>query len=220
MSAQFLHYHSKLEKALSLNFLLFPPPNLNAGERAPLVVFLHGAGQRGDRLDDVLDEALPQILPHQERLGFWLLAPQCPAESWWINELDALSGLLEEFVESYPVQRKQVYLTGISMGAGCGYHWAAQAPQTFAGLLMCCGRAPWWAGFPEKARAFAETPLWIFHGAQDDIVPLRASQELAGALQAAGHAPRFDIDPALGHDCWTHHLSRGEVWDWLLDQRL
>jgi predicted peptidase len=211
-----LNFHHSAEQTLQLRCLFSEAP---ASQPAPLLVFLHGASERGDNLDELSRQGLPQILAAQRRHNFHVLAPQCPANSSWCLEFRALSQLLVECTENFKVDPTRVYLLGLSMGAGAAWYWAWREPKRFAAMALCCGRAPWWAGFPERAAELKDLPVWLFHGAKDQIIPLKASQQLADAHRSNGGAAHLTVYHDVGHECWSRALDEASLWEWLLSHK-
>ena len=179
----------------------------------PLVVFLHGSGERGDDLEHVGDLGLAEILAGLPEAAF-VAAPQCPEERRWTDLIDELEHLLTELTERYPVDPARIYLTGLSLGGQGAWVWAARNPARFAALVPICGRSS-----PEDAAHLTALPIWVFHGAYDEVVPLRESQKMVEALAVVGHAVRFTVFLATGHDSWTPAYRDPKLYTWLFAQR-
>ena len=208
-------FETQILKTVRINYLLYLPSEYGKAEREwPLVVFLHGAGERGDDLELVAVHGPPKLVAEGREFPFIIVSPQCPKDAWWPGELDALKALLDDVVGTYSVDEDRVYLTGLSMGGFGTWAWAIEEPDRFAALVPVCGR-----GDPEKVARIAHVPAWVFHGAKDQTVPLEASQEMVDALKAAGAEPKFTVYPEAGHDSWTATYENQELYDWLLGQR-
>lgn len=194
-----------------LQYLLYLPDNYATQARWPLVLFLHGSGERGDAIDQVKKHGPPKLVAAGKRFPFILVSPQCPRNQRWdVIQLDALLNQLEA---KYRVDGNRIYVTGLSMGATGTWAMIAAAPNRFAAIAPICGR-----GNPGTAKSFATTPTWVFHGAQDPTVPIRESQRMVEALKAAGGQPRFTVYPNAKHDSWTAAYGTAEFYDWLLSQ--
>lgn len=215
---QFTH---SIERHFALKFLLFTPKfyDPKASHSWPLVIQLHGAGERGDDPQQLMAHSLPALLEHQDRHSFLLLAPQCPMHSWWIEQMPGLQQLLRDVLEAHAVDPQRIYLTGNSMGGTATWHWAALEPQRFAALLPICGGRTYWFGFPERAATLSHMPIRMFHGQNDSLVPLRYSQAYYDVLQRSGSKAEFEIYPDCDHDSWNRTYKRQDVIDWLLAQR-
>jgi len=204
----------------TLNYLLFLPKGYRARSRKrwPLVLFLHGAGERGSNLERVKHHGIPKVIEQGRDLPCIAVSPQCPSESAWVEQIDVLSGLLDEISATHAVDRDRIYLTGLSMGGYGTWHLATESPQRFAAVVPVCGGGMWYAGFPERACRLKDVPLWVFHGALDRTVLLEESQELVDALEACGADVRFTVYPDVGHDSWTQTYDNPELYEWLFKQ--
>lgn len=208
-------------KTLRLNYLLALPREYgtDGGQRWPLVLFLHGAGERGADLERVKLHGIPKIVGQWDNVPFIAVSPQCPAGTTWVMQIDALDALLDELAQTYAVDLERVYLTGLSLGGNGSWHLAAAYPERFAAVVPICGWGEWWGGFPEQACVLKQVPIWAFHGAQDTVVPLAGSQQLVEALRTCGGNVRFTIYPDAGHDSWTETYANPELYTWLLGHR-
>lgn len=198
-----------------LKYLLYVPPHVAPGEKSPLILFLHGAGERGDDVELLKKHGIPKIVETKENFPFITVSPQCPRNSWWTAETEALNALLDEVVANYPVDEERVYLTGLSMGGFGTWTLAAAHPDRFAAIAPICG-----GGDPSYASVLKEIPVWVFHGARDELVPPRASEEMVEALQAVGGNVRFTLYPDAGHDSWTATYENPELYTWFLSHSL
>ena len=218
MSQRAYTFEARVEKRLHLNYLLHLPKEYGKSpqKRWPLILFLHGAGERGDDLELVKVHGIPKILEEGQDLPFIVISPQCPVESWWSTYFEELEALLNEVIASYAVDTERLYLTGLSMGGFGTWHLGAIHPKRFAALAPICGGGPWFAGFPEKARVLKDVPLWVFHGAKDDTVPLEESEKIVDVLKGCGGNVRFTVYPDAGHDSWTETYNNQELYEWFL----
>ena len=182
----------------------------------PLVLFLHGIGERGRGGSDfeLLVDKSPPLSRWRDgwRPPFVLVAPQCPPTSWW-NVLDVMA-VLDQAIGQADVDPTRIHLTGLSMGGNGAWATAATNPTRFASLTPICGpqlqSGPWdWAGL-------ARIPTWIFHGEADPIVEIFHSRLMVEQVRAAGGDPRLTVYPELGHDCWTRAYNDPVLWDWML----
>lgn len=210
-----------IEKTLRLNYLVYTPSQVGeqTGKKWPLVIFLHGAGERGTDLNLVKKHGLTMMAERGEKFPFILAAPQCPVESFWDRQLDALDGFLSELLRTYPIDTERIYLTGLSMGGFGTWHWAERRPNAFAAIAPICGGAMPMLGFPERIKKIKHVPVWAFHGDSDDVVPLSSSQELVDVLRENNGNVRFTVYEGVGHDSWTRAYKEPELIPWLLKQR-
>lgn len=197
---------------VELQYLLYLPQEYEQKEDWPLLLFLHGAGERGDNLELVKVHGPPKLIAQGKQFPFIVVSPQCPAEGWW--QPHELLALLDHVQARYKVDPKRVYVTGLSMGGYGTWALAGHAPQRFAAAVPICG-----GGTPYLARRLVGTPVWAFHGAKDTAVPVSASAEMVHALKSRGGDVRFTIYPEAGHDAWTATYENPELYEWLLAQR-
>lgn len=215
------HMRRTLRRELELPYFVCLPRDFDSEQATkwPLVVFLHGAGERGSDLELIKKQGLVKQIAAGQDFPFILVAPQCPQDWTWDRSLDELDALLAEIIHLYPVDQERIYLTGLSMGGFGTWHWASRRPRAFAALVPICGGAMPLLGFPEKVVELKEIPIWVFHGKDDPVVPVERSVELVEALQAAGSDVQFTQYEAVGHDAWTPAYSNPELFSWLLAQR-
>lgn len=211
-----------IQKDVSLNYLLYLPEQHDGqtDKKWPLALFLHGMGERGGDLELVKKHGLPKVAEEKGDLPFIVVAPQCPIDSIWAMELDALHALLMEVIQEHNVDESRIYLTGLSMGGAGTWHLAEAYPDLFAAIAPVCGFALPQIGFPERIRALKNTPVWAFHGEADDVVPLKGSEELVNELKKQNGNVKFTTYPGVGHDSWTQTYENPELYDWLLKQKL
>lgn len=177
----------------------------------PLILFLHGAGERGDDLDVLRKVGLPKVLDRGRKFPFIVVAPQTNERRWNPEELN---GLLDQVMASYLIEPDRVYVTGLSMGGYGTWALAAAHPGRFAAAVPICG-----GGDPRWANGLQDLPIWAFHGAKDEVVPLSASEEMVQALEAAGGNVQFTVYPDAEHDCWSETYDNPHLYEWLLRQR-
>ena len=204
----------EIRKTVTINYLLYLPREYDEdkGKRWPLILFLHGAGERGTDLNKVKAYGPPKIVAEGRDMPFIIVSPQVPERATW--DPDALDALLDDLIKGYAVDQDRVYLTGVSMGGAGTWRLASAYPERFAAIAPICG----W-GDPGMARRIGSIPTWVFHGAKDDVVPLRASQEMVDALKQAGNEPKFTIYPETGHDSWTETYNNPAVFEWFLSHK-
>jgi len=178
----------------------------------PTILFLHGAGDRGSNLEDVKRQGMPKIVEEQPDFPFIVISPQCPRGEYW--SVQRLSALVDEAMVSYPIDPDRFYLTGLSMGGYGTWHLAAAQPQQFAAIAPICG-----GGNPQAARKLKNLPIWAFHGAKDNVVPLSESEIMVSALKTRGGNVKFTVYPEAAHDSWTQTYNNPELYEWFLQHR-
>lgn len=197
---------------VSMNYLLSLPKDYDEKSSWPLLLFLHGAGERGDNLDLVKKHGPPQRIEAGEQFPFIVVSPQCPKDGWW--EPFALKVLLDDLVQKYKVDPDRIYLSGLSMGGFGTWALAASQPDRFAALVPICG-----GGDPQWAKRIAHIPVWAFHGAKDPVVPVTRSQQMVEALEKKGAKAKLTIYPEASHDSWTEAYADPQLYQWLLEQK-
>jgi len=183
---------------LSLHYRVLRPTR--GVTRAPLVVFLHGAGERGGDNTTQLIGLPDQLSEPEMRTQFpcICLAPQCPEGSSWTRHLGELERLVEEWRSDPQVDPCRIYLTGLSMGGFGTWELAGRRPDLFAAAVPICG-----GGHPSDASKLVRLPIWAVHGQEDRVVPASQSRAMIEAIQAAGGQPKYTELPGVGHDSWT-----------------
>ena len=201
----------------TFHYRLLKPESVEAGKSYPLVVFLHGAGERGtDNELQLLYFPTQMAQPHwRHRFPCYILAPQCRNDRKWVEvdwssnsdpempetaspQLMAVTQMLEETLRTEQIDRRRIYLTGLSMGGFGSFDLATRHPDLFAAVAPICGAAD-----PDRVTGLRNVPLWIVHGDQDTAVPVARSRSAFAALQAAGGNPVYVELPGVGHNSWT-----------------
>jgi predicted peptidase len=202
-----------------LNYLLFMPQATSAAEngRYPLILSLHGIGERGNDLRALKKDGLPKLLDGFGSFPFIVVSPQCAVSTeWYYDRTDTLvDQLLRIVVQRYPVDTMRIYMTGYSMGGIGAWDMAIRHPSWFAAVMpIAARREPGWNPCPMSG-----IPVWAFHGALDDVVPLAKGQDVVDAFRTCAGAATFTVYPDAGHDSWSRTYSTPEVFTWMLRQR-
>ncbi len=206
-------FEAEITLKVKLNYLLFLPEGYESSPKKwPLLVFLHGAGERGDDLERVKVHGPPKLAAAGKTFPFIILAPQCSQRGWW--NADAIAKMVDAVASEYRVDKDRMYLTGLSMGGFGSWDIAEKHPKLFAAIAPICG-----GGDPKKTERMKEIPMWVFHGAKDKVVPLQRSEEMVEALKAAGGNVKFTVYPDAGHDSWTETYDNPELYEWLLKHK-
>ena len=197
-------------RTVRLPYLLYVPHGAaDAGRTWPLILFLHGSGERGGDIEVVKRNGPPKLLAAGQEMPFVVVSPQLPAGGDWSPE--DLVVLLDDLQARLPVDPDRVYLTGLSLGGRGAWRLAARYPERFAAVVPVCG----W-GDPEVACRLTHVPIWAFHGAKDTVVPLADEQEMVDAVKKCGGDVRFTVYPDAGHDAWSATYANPELYTWLL----
>ena len=211
---------TSIKKDINLNYLLYLPEDYNKddGKKYPLMIFLHGAGERGSNLDLVEVHGPPKLIKQGKKFPFIVASPQCPEGQIWDD--DAVIALLDYLIAKYRVDTKRVYLTGLSMGGYGTWSLASKYPERFAAVAPICG-----GGMPiyvmlsskTKAEAIKTLGVWAFHGAKDPVVPLSESERMVNAFKRAGCTDiQLTVYPEALHDSWTETYNNEALYEWFL----
>lgn len=205
------------ERQVEIKYLLFLPTDYGSPEKKevqwPLLLFLHGGGERGTDLELVKKHGPPKIVEQRKDFPFITISPQIPAEKTWNPH--ELAKLVDHVANTYQVDPKRLYVSGLGLGAGGTWDLLANYPGKFAAAVPISG-----PGEPATAEQLKGTPIWLFHGAKDPDSPIAKSEEMVEALKKVGGNVKFTVYPEAGHDAWTETYSNEEVYKWLLEQKL
>ncbi len=202
-----------ITKHVTCNYLLFLPKGYRKSDaRWPLILFLHGSGERGDDLALVKRHGPPKLVDANPDFPFILVSPQCPGYERW--DTDMLAALLDDIQRRYAVDPDRVYLTGLSMGGYGTWKLAMEHPERFAAIAPICG-----GGDPKQVDRLKNVPVWAFHGARDPVVPYEESEALVDALRKAEGDVRFTLYPDATHNSWTRTYRNQALYDWFLQHK-
>lgn len=200
----------------------------------PLVLFLHGAGERGNDNQAQLTHGMNELVAwlKKTKQPCHILAPQCPNGLWWADYdnykvasetrlekdqpmVETLLALVESTATENRVDRKRIYLTGLSMGGYGTYGLLARSPETWAAAMPVCG-----GGDATLVEKFKMVPIQIVHGDIDPVVPVESSRHMAATLKNAG-APAMNYIEMIntGHDSWTATYHNPQFWEWMFAQK-
>ena len=204
-------FQSASDPAMKLGYLLYLPENYGkANEKSPLLLFLHGSGERGDKnLPLVKKHGPPKLVDQGQHLPFIVVSPQCPEKQGW--NVKTLLALLDNLAAKYSIDKDRVYVTGLSMGGSGTWSLIATEPDRFAAAIPICGR-----GEPQAATRAGRLPVWIVVGDRDGSQLVANCREMADSLQAKGGDVKLSIYSGVGHDSWTQTYATPELYDWLL----
>jgi predicted peptidase len=210
---QAMSFTGDFKRQISLRYLLYLPEDCNSEKEYPLILFLHGMGERGDNLEDVKRHGLPKLVSQGKDFTFIIVSPQCPAEQMWKNI--ELMGLLDHIEAEYSVDESRIYLTGLSMGGFGSWKLATEYPERFAAIAPVCG-----GGEPRLgSKMLKDTPVWVFHGEDDEVVPLESSERMVEALTKEGGDVKFTVYPDTSHNSWDEAYATDELYEWFLQHK-
>jgi len=215
------------------HYRLLKPAKVEAGKQYPVVLFLHGAGERGD--DNIKQLLyLPQWMTdaaRREKFPCYLIAPQCRKDQKWANvdwssdravagpemsdQMKVALMALDEVTKEFPVDRRRVYLTGLSMGGYGSWDVAVRFPERFAAVAPVCG-----GGDEAQAAKLKNMPIWNWHGSVDKAVKVERSRRMIEAIRAAGGSPKYTELEGVGHNSWTAaYKDTDQLIEWMFEQK-
>ncbi len=205
------------DKYYSFNYAQYLPKEFDENKKYPLVFFLHGAGERGDDVDDACRHGFMKHVRESGReYPFILIAPQCPFDKYWGCYTESLLAFLDDICEALPIDRNRIYLTGLSMGGTGTFMLAMAAPEKFAAIAPVCGSGICWYG-----EVLKNTPVRMYHGDVDGIVPIEESVTMLKRINAFGNRnAELKICYGVDHNAWDYAYDGDELANWLLAQRL
>ncbi|MEM2088961.1 MAG: prolyl oligopeptidase family serine peptidase [Thermoproteota archaeon] len=214
-------FEEEVVKKVSIKYLLYLPEDYSEKPdvKWPTILFLNGMGERGDNLELVKKHGIPKIVEEKKGFPFIAISPQCPPFTIWTAMIDELHDLLIDALHRYNIDETRIYLTGLSMGGFGAWHLAAAYPDLFAAVVPICGGMILDEGFQKRIKALKDTPIWIFHGAKDKLVPVENSKKLYRVLKKIGGNVKLTVYPKLGHDSWTITYDNPRLYSWLLKQK-
>jgi predicted peptidase len=207
---------TEITVTVKLQYLVYlPPAYKNDNNKWPLVLFLHGAGERGEDFGFVKRLGPPKLVEQGKDFPFILISPQCPMGQRW--DVRELSTLLDEVESIYRVDESRVYVTGLSMGGEGTWKLIMAEPNRFAAAAPVCGRSG--SSYLDACK-LKDLPIWIFHGAMDDVVTLDESVRMVKALEQCGNDVKFTVYPKANHNAWDETYNNEELYKWLLEHSL
>jgi predicted peptidase len=216
----------------SINYRLYKPENIENNKKYPLIIFLHGAGERESDNKSQLRWCVGEIIDHMQKNNepSYVIAPQCPKKEQWVNiprtytqreitpepskSVRLTKELIDKFKEENPVDEKRIYIVGLSMGGFGAFDLLERNPGDFTAAATFCS-----SGDPSYAKQLSDTPIWMFMGSKDTVVPLYRVREMAEALKKEGNIMKYTEYPEIGHDVWTAAINNPELLKWLLEQK-
>jgi predicted peptidase len=218
--------------AKTLPYRFLTPEKIEPGKSYPLVLFLHGAGERGtDNAKQIVYFAAELIKPENRRkYPCFVVCPQCPAECRWVEVDWALRAhtmpekpstplgltldLVDKLAGELPIDKGRIYVTGLSMGGFGTWDAIQRRPEFFAAAIPVCG-----GGDTAEAPKLKNVPIWAFHGDKDTVVKPSRTTTMIEAIGQAGGEPKMTIYPGVQHDSWNRTYADPDVWAWLFAQK-
>lgn len=226
------------DKGEKLPYRILFPKNYDSTQKYPLILFLHGSGERGDDNKAQLVHGAEMFLDKINQYPSIVVLPQCPKDFRWSNvdwdsrmedgtcnmplsekptkPMGLVLQLLDELLESKSIDTDRIYLGGLSMGGFGTFDLLARKPDFFAAAIPICG-----GGNPLVAKLYAEnTSIWIFHGDADTVVPVEGSRKMYRVLKESGADVQYKEYPGVKHDSWTNVFAEPDLFKWLFSKKL
>lgn len=202
------------DKYFNFGYVKYLPKGYDESKKYPLVIFLHGAGERGDDLDLAMRHGYMKYVREEgKEYPFIFVAPQCPNGKYWGCYTESLLAFIDYVTETLPVDKDRIYLTGLSMGGTGTWMTAMAAPEKFAAIAPICGSGIVWNG-----GCLSKLPIFIYHGDCDDIVPITESIGMLRAVNKNGGNAQMKICYGVGHNAWDYAYTDDALIEWLLGQ--
>jgi predicted peptidase len=217
-----------------LPYRILAPDQIESGNKYPLVIFLHGAGERGDSNRNQLHHGGSLFSKAANRKDYpaFVVFPQCPNGKRWVevnwgepkphtqpkepgDPMSLVIELIPDLTKSLPIDTDRIYLMGISMGGFGVWDLAARHPDWFAAAVPICGGAD-----DSTAPSLAKLPIWAFHGDKDHVISVNRTRSMIAALRQAGGKPKYTEYPGVAHNSWFKAFAEPELLPWLFSQKL
>lgn len=209
---------------INYGYQVYVPEKIREGKKLPVILFLHGIGQRGT--GGIIPSWGPTSLMarhYLERVPAVIVLPQCRPERYWSNrdQAEMAVAALDQTTMELDCDTERLSVIGVSMGGYGAWYLAAEYPGKFSAVVPICGGSPLRAGdrFNTIAHKVGRTPVWVFHGADDQIVPVTESRLMVEALRAAGGNVRYNEYPGVGHNVWFNVMNERDLLPWALAQQ-
>lgn len=204
---------SSKTKWLNKKVLVYTPKKYKSKDKHPLIIFLHGMGERGTNIENIKKHGPPKVCNSMKGFDFIAVSPQClkdnKGKGWW--NTDDLNKLYDYILKNYKVDKDRIYLTGLSMGGFGSWAWAAANPDRFTAVAPVCG-----GGNPKQAKKYGKLPIWAFHGDKDTVVAYKKSVDMVNAIKKAKGNAKLTTYPGVGHNSWTKAYNDKELYKWFL----
>ena len=226
-------------KDKTLSYRILKPIDFDESKTYPLHIFLHGAGERGSDNDAQLKHGSELFIKQNPNYPAIVIFPQCPADDYWAQveysrdekrgnnvfkypeqseptwAMSAVMALLDQFLEEEYIDKSQVYVGGLSMGGMGTFELLTRRPNVFAAAIAICG-----GGNTENVSKWAkQTPIWIFHGEEDNVVPPYYSKVIYRSLLKEGAKPKLTLYKSVGHNSWDRAFAEKNLFAWIYSKK-
>jgi len=220
------------EYKLNIDLLLFrfkKPIDFDSSKKYPLLIFFHGAGERGSDNESQLTHIKQFLEINKSDYSFYTLAPQCPENTKWVDAdwtleksvfadeptlpMKLTINLITKLCKSYNIDTNRIYVVGISMGGFAVWDIISRMSYKFAAAVPICG-----GGDEQKAKDIGNIPIWAFHGAKDKLVKVSRSRNMVYALKENGIEIKYSEIKDVGHNVWENAFNNAELYKWIFEQ--
>lgn len=199
----------------TLSYLVYLPQSYNTNIKMPLILSLHGSGERGKNIENVKKWGIHKILRSNDDFPFIVVSPQCPNGEIWEMQFNALKDLLDKIENDYNIDAERIYLTGYSLGGYGTWNFAILNPERFTAIVPISGGAI----SPKKALCLKNLPIWVAHGDNDAAVDFEESKRIVDCLKKYNSNIIFKVYEGRGHEVCTTAYEEPELFQWLLKQK-
>ena len=197
----------------NMQYVVKYPAGYKAGEKYPIILFLHGAGTRGNDIEVLVNHPYFRITDTIDNFPFITFAPLCSANTWF-DTFGELIEFVSMFMGKDYVDSKKVYLMGASMGGYAAWQLGMSIPECFAAVVPICGGGMYW-----NAGRLVDVPIWAFHGQKDTVVLMEESLKMVNAVKQCGGNAKLTVYPNNGHDAWSDTYANPEIYEWMLKHK-
>lgn len=197
----------------NIRCVLRKPIDFNSEKKYPILLFLHGAGTRGNDIGKLCANPFFRLTDRHQNFPFVTIAPLCE-ENTWFDVWERLKALVNDITNLPFADQERIYIMGASMGGYATWQLAMSMADRFAAIVPICGGGMYW-----NAGRLVNVPIWAFHGAKDTAVLLEESVKMVEAVKRHGGEAKLTVYPENGHDAWSDTYSNPEVFSWLLQQQ-
>lgn len=203
------------DKGETMQYQFMKPVDYDPQKKYPLVLCLHHGGTHGtDNISQLGADPAPFLSSNRNKYPAFYLMPQCPQGLGWVNIDASILGMIKALEDEFEIDETRRYVMGISGGGYGSWHFISAHPEMFAAAIPICG-----GGDPTLSYKIINVPVWAFHGEDDDLVPVRFSQEMIDGIKKAGGNPQYTEFPDAGHNIWGQVAATPGLMDWLFAQR-
>ena len=217
--AEFDAVESGRTRLVTVHYLLYVPQDYDESQQYPFILFLHGSGEAGTRLDLLKVQVIPKLIEEGEEYPFIIASPQLNYNESWDSKVDVLANFITHLESEFPIDPDRIYVTGLSLGGSGAWVFALRHPDVPAAVVPMAGSFALSSIVPRNICDLAEIPIWAFHGAQDDLVPLAYEQPLIDALIECGGNVQYTVYPDADHpQTFERGFADPALYAWLLEQ--